>query len=208
MRKQWYTIQEIARLVEFSDQTIREWGKIGRIKVVRAGIRAFRIPRAEVERLLAEFMIDDRVLDTPDCPVLVPALRDALPPLLARLKSQPGVHSVDLRWSRATRSPAKRTAKPARPLPNPSLEAQDTTRPSIETRIFDDLSGRIRALDSSWSLVCEDGEPVLYGNDAPAAWRTLASCDDWIRHMERDKRKRLKQQQRRRDAKARKAGAD
>ena len=66
MRKQWYTIQEVARLVEFSDQTIREWGKIGRIKVVRAGIRAFRIPRAEVERLLAEFLIDDRILDTPE----------------------------------------------------------------------------------------------------------------------------------------------
>ncbi len=25
MRKQSYTIQEVARLVEFSDQTIREW---------------------------------------------------------------------------------------------------------------------------------------------------------------------------------------
>jgi 23S rRNA (uracil1939-C5)-methyltransferase len=43
-----------------------------------------------------------RVLDTPDCPVLVPALRDALPPLLAQLRRQPDVHSVDLRWSRAT----------------------------------------------------------------------------------------------------------
>jgi len=64
MRKQSYTIQEVARLLEFSDQTIREWAKAGRIKAVRPGIRAFRIPRAEVERLLAEFMIDDRVLDT------------------------------------------------------------------------------------------------------------------------------------------------
>ncbi len=43
-----------------------------------------------------------RVLDTPDCPVLVPALREALPPLLDRLRDQPAVHSVDLRWSRAT----------------------------------------------------------------------------------------------------------
>jgi excisionase family DNA binding protein len=65
MRKQSYTVQEVARLVEFSDQTVREWAKTGRIKTVRpGGIRAYRIPRAEVERLLAEFQIDDRVLDT------------------------------------------------------------------------------------------------------------------------------------------------
>lgn len=67
MRKQSYTVQEVARLVEFSDQSVREWAKAGRIKTVRPiGLRAYRIPRAEVERLLAEFAIDDRVLDTPE----------------------------------------------------------------------------------------------------------------------------------------------
>ena len=63
MRKQVYTIQEVAKLLQFSDQTIREWVRSGRIKAVRPGIRAYRIPVAEVERLLAQFEIDARALD-------------------------------------------------------------------------------------------------------------------------------------------------
>ena len=63
MRKQFYTIQEVARFLQFSDQTIREWARDGRILTVRPGIRAYRIPRVEVERLLAQFMIDVRILD-------------------------------------------------------------------------------------------------------------------------------------------------
>ncbi|MEZ4320413.1 MAG: methyltransferase domain-containing protein [Myxococcota bacterium] len=43
-----------------------------------------------------------RVVDTPDCPVLAEGLRDALPGLLAWLAGRRGVHSVDLRMSRAT----------------------------------------------------------------------------------------------------------
>lgn len=42
------------------------------------------------------------VLDTPDCPVLAPELRAALPPLLAWLRGRRGVHSLDLRRSAAT----------------------------------------------------------------------------------------------------------
>jgi 23S rRNA (uracil1939-C5)-methyltransferase len=45
---------------------------------------------------------DHRVLDTPDCPVLAPALRDALPPLMRWLAGRQGVHSVDLRASAKT----------------------------------------------------------------------------------------------------------
>lgn len=39
------------------------------------------------------------VLDTPDCPVLDPRLRDALGPLLKWMRGKSGVHSVDLRVS-------------------------------------------------------------------------------------------------------------
>lgn len=43
-----------------------------------------------------------RTLHTPDCPVLAPALREALPELMAVLHRQRAVHSVDLRVSHAS----------------------------------------------------------------------------------------------------------
>jgi len=43
-----------------------------------------------------------RVLDTPDCPVLEPGLRDALPRVADFLRGRRGVHSIDLRRSAAT----------------------------------------------------------------------------------------------------------
>ena len=43
-----------------------------------------------------------RVLDTPDCPVLEPGLRDALQQVLAWLRGRRGVHAIDLRRSSAT----------------------------------------------------------------------------------------------------------
>ena len=43
-----------------------------------------------------------RVLDTPDCPVLEPGLRDALGRVAGFLRGRRGVHSVDLRRSAAT----------------------------------------------------------------------------------------------------------
>lgn len=46
--------------------------------------------------------VSGRVLHTPDCPVLAPALRDAIPPLLEALHGQRDLHSVDLRVSSAT----------------------------------------------------------------------------------------------------------
>lgn len=64
MRKPTYTIQEVAALVQLSDQTIRDWVRQGRIVAVRpGGMRAYRIPLAEVVRLLGEFLIDESVLD-------------------------------------------------------------------------------------------------------------------------------------------------
>ena len=42
------------------------------------------------------------VLDTPDCPVLEPRLREVLQKLLAALKGSRGLHSIDLRISAAT----------------------------------------------------------------------------------------------------------
>lgn len=43
-----------------------------------------------------------RVLDTPDCPVLEPGLREALPPILDWLRGRRGVHAIDLLRSSAT----------------------------------------------------------------------------------------------------------
>ncbi|MBA2321952.1 MAG: class I SAM-dependent RNA methyltransferase [Deltaproteobacteria bacterium] len=43
------------------------------------------------------------ILDTPDCGVLAPRLREALPPLLAWLGGRTAIHSIDLRASAATR---------------------------------------------------------------------------------------------------------
>lgn len=63
MEKQVYTIQEVARLLQFSEQTIRDWVRSGRIKAARPGLRAWRIPRSEVERLLAQMQIDPHALD-------------------------------------------------------------------------------------------------------------------------------------------------
>ncbi len=43
-----------------------------------------------------------RVLDTPDCPVLEPGLREALAAITSWLRGRRGVHSIDLRRSAAT----------------------------------------------------------------------------------------------------------
>lgn len=43
-----------------------------------------------------------RILDTPDCPVLEPGLRAALPPILGWMRHKRGIHSLDLRRSNAT----------------------------------------------------------------------------------------------------------
>jgi hypothetical protein len=103
----------------------------------------------------------------------------------------------------ASREPTK---LPAKPLGHHPLTTE-SARPSIETSIPDDLADRMRAIDPAWRLERENGELVLYGNDMPAAWTTDASCLDWLKHMERDKRKLLKRQQQRRDAKAAKRAA-
>ncbi len=63
MAKQMYTIAEVARLMRFSEQTIREWARTGQIKAVRPGLRAWRIPRAEVQRLLAQYQINESALE-------------------------------------------------------------------------------------------------------------------------------------------------
>jgi 23S rRNA (uracil1939-C5)-methyltransferase len=46
--------------------------------------------------------ISGRTLHTPDCPVLIPALREAIEPMLAALHGQRSLHSVDLRVSAET----------------------------------------------------------------------------------------------------------
>ena len=59
MQKQLYTIHEVAEMLQFSEQTIRDWVRSGRIRAARPGARAWRIPRAEVDRLMAQFDIGD-----------------------------------------------------------------------------------------------------------------------------------------------------
>lgn len=49
-----YTIAEVAAMLQFSEQTIRDWTRSGRIHGVRFGTRAWRIPRSEVTRLMAQ----------------------------------------------------------------------------------------------------------------------------------------------------------
>jgi len=61
--KNVYTVPEVAKLTRFSEQTIREWIRDGYIKGVRPGLRAWRIPRTEVQRLLAQLNIDESVLE-------------------------------------------------------------------------------------------------------------------------------------------------
>lgn len=71
---------------------------------------------------------DHRVLDTPDCPVLAPALREALPPLLDALRAAPGVHSVDLRVSAATGELLLVLACPGGELPGGPRAARELRR--------------------------------------------------------------------------------
>ena len=61
--KQFYTIKEVADILLFSEQTVREWVRVGRVRAVRPGLRAWRIPSAEVERLLTEYQVDKSVLE-------------------------------------------------------------------------------------------------------------------------------------------------
>jgi hypothetical protein len=61
----------------------------------------------------------------------------------------------------------------------------------------DQLARRIHALDPSWRLEREGSELVLYGNGAPAAWRSAVDCESWIVAQEEHK-KRAQEDRRRR----------
>lgn len=63
-----------------------------------------KLPVRVSDRHVSIGLYDGRhqVLDTPDCPVLHPSLRAALPPLLDWMRGKSGIHSVDLRVSAAT----------------------------------------------------------------------------------------------------------
>lgn len=63
MAKQFYTTKEVADLLLFSEQTVREWVRKGQVKAVRPGLRAWRIPLAEVERLMTEYRVDKSTLE-------------------------------------------------------------------------------------------------------------------------------------------------
>ena len=64
-----------------------------------------KLPVAPSRQGLQMGLVDKRtgrIVHTPDCPVLAPGLRAAVPPLLAALEGRGGVHSVDLRVSALT----------------------------------------------------------------------------------------------------------
>jgi 23S rRNA (uracil1939-C5)-methyltransferase len=69
-----------------------------------------------------------RVLHTPDCPVLAPALREALPVLAGWLSGRRGVHSVDLRVSEATGELALVLACAGGELPGGARAARELRR--------------------------------------------------------------------------------
>lgn len=72
-----------------------------------------------------------------------------------------------------------------------------TTKIQMKT-LESELAGRMRAINRAWVLRREGAELVLYGNGEIAAWRTDASCIDWLKHMEADVRRRLPARKRRR----------
>jgi len=48
-----YSVEEAAERLGVSQETVRRWVRLGHIKAVRPGFRAWRIPVSEVARLLA-----------------------------------------------------------------------------------------------------------------------------------------------------------
>jgi excisionase family DNA binding protein len=54
----FYTAEEVARLIRVSEQTIRAWIRDGKLPARRFG-RNWRIPSADVQRILAEGLPDE-----------------------------------------------------------------------------------------------------------------------------------------------------
>ena len=53
MEKQYYKMEELAKLLNVKVRTTREWAKLGKIKAKKIpGTKAWIIPVEEVERLL------------------------------------------------------------------------------------------------------------------------------------------------------------
>ena len=53
--KQYYKMEELAKLLNVKVRTTREWAKLGKIKAVKIpGTKRWIIPAEEVERLLKE----------------------------------------------------------------------------------------------------------------------------------------------------------
>lgn len=59
----------------------------------------------------------------------------------------------------------------------------DFDDPSEDAKIV----ARISAYNPRWRLVREGHELVLYGNQAPAAFRCHESCHDWLKRLEKVK---------------------
>lgn len=54
----FYTAEEVARLIRVSEQTVRLWIREGKLPARRFG-RNWRIPTADVQRILAEGLPDE-----------------------------------------------------------------------------------------------------------------------------------------------------
>jgi excisionase family DNA binding protein len=62
MADEFYTAEELADYLKISSQTVRAWIRERKVKAVKFG-RAWRIPRAEVERLKTEGVPEDEVTE-------------------------------------------------------------------------------------------------------------------------------------------------
>lgn len=60
------TMQEAATRLCVTTQTVRTWGRMGLIRLIRLPRGMFRVPRSEVDRVLAEGSTTSRSTETPD----------------------------------------------------------------------------------------------------------------------------------------------
>jgi len=58
MPERFYTVEELAVYLKVAEQTLRAWIRAGKVRAVRLG-RSYRIPIAEVRRMISEGVPED-----------------------------------------------------------------------------------------------------------------------------------------------------
>lgn len=59
--KDLYKIEEVAELLRVDDKTVKRYIRLGKMKVVRLSHQTVRIPRAEIEYLLKDSTIKEKI---------------------------------------------------------------------------------------------------------------------------------------------------